>query len=278
MRPWYEPGEDTAYGFLTRGCIRNCWFCKVPRFEGRLRVCDTVQNVVGDFKKAVLMDNNLLAYDGAVEAMRWLADHKVRADLNQGLDFRLVNDENMEALSQVKPFIHTGYTFAFDDVSYESALERAMPTIKRWIPKPWGVRLYCYFHPDSAGGLAGLVHRTEWCRRHECLPYIMRDSACWSMQGAERDFLWDLVSWCNQPHMWKCHPFEEFLSLRYHEGSFYRRRKEQSLMLFDRSMGVEFRTPQTRLEAFIDGRGGCDAEPVGGCPRMEVCAGGGPCR
>lgn len=70
MPPFYREGEDTAYGFLTRGCIRDCWFCKVPKFEGALRASGwTIQEIVGSFKKVVLMDNNLLAYPGCVEAM-----------------------------------------------------------------------------------------------------------------------------------------------------------------------------------------------------------------
>ena len=27
--PFYFSDEDTSYGFITRGCIRKCWFCKV---------------------------------------------------------------------------------------------------------------------------------------------------------------------------------------------------------------------------------------------------------
>lgn len=251
MRPWYEPGEDTAYGFLTRGCIRNCWFCKVPKHEGRLRVCDTVQNVVGDFKKAVLMDNNLLAYEGIGEALQWLIDHRILSDLNQGLDFRLVTDESMALLAQVRR--DAPFTFAFDDVAYEPMLEKAMMTIKRHIPRPWDIRLYCYYHPDMEGGLAGLVHRTEWCRAHECLPYVMRDSACWGMGGGERAFLWDFTAWCNQPGMFKRTTFQEFVAMR-HEGGLNRQRREASLTVYDHARGTEFRTPQTRLEAWIDGR------------------------
>lgn len=40
--PWYGPEEKKSYGFITRGCIRNCWFCKVPKYEGKLKEYNTV--------------------------------------------------------------------------------------------------------------------------------------------------------------------------------------------------------------------------------------------
>lgn len=39
--PKYFEGEDTAHGFITRWCIRNCYFCKVPKHEGRLHAYKT---------------------------------------------------------------------------------------------------------------------------------------------------------------------------------------------------------------------------------------------
>ena len=44
--PWYGPEEKTSYGFITRGCIRNCWFCKVPKYEGALKEYNPVESIV----------------------------------------------------------------------------------------------------------------------------------------------------------------------------------------------------------------------------------------
>lgn len=66
-RPKYFDGEDTAHGYITRGCIRNCYFCKVPKHEGKLAPYRNVADVVGNFKKAIFMDNNILAYGGHCE-------------------------------------------------------------------------------------------------------------------------------------------------------------------------------------------------------------------
>ena len=62
--PKYFDGEDTAHGYITRGCIRNCYFCKVPKYEGKLTPYRNVADVVGEFKKAIFHDNNILAWGG----------------------------------------------------------------------------------------------------------------------------------------------------------------------------------------------------------------------
>lgn len=212
----YGPGEDTAYGFLTRGCIRACWFCKVPKYEGAMRVCDTIENVVGDKRKAVLLDNNLLAYSGAVPALEWLAEHRIQADVSQGLDWRLITDENLEALAKVRHLKQP--TFAFDDLRYKANVTYAMAKIKEYMGRPWETKWYCYIHPDSYGGLKGLVERVEWCRDHEALPYVMRDAACWTMPEKEKAFLTDYAAWCNQPGLWKNMGFKEFCSARHKDS------------------------------------------------------------
>ena len=56
------PDVDYAIGFLTRGCIRNCPWCVVPRKEGDIRPCNTWQQIKrADSNKIVFMDNYVLA-------------------------------------------------------------------------------------------------------------------------------------------------------------------------------------------------------------------------
>ena len=60
--------------------------------------------------------------------------------------------------------------------------------------------------------LKQLYNRVEWCRRHECLPYVMRDIACWDCDIKE--FLIDYTAYCNQPSMFKKLTFEQFMEKR----------------------------------------------------------------
>ncbi len=211
--PFYYPDEDTSYGFITRGCIRNCWFCKVPKFEGKLKEYNRIESVV-KHKKVKFLDNNILAYPKHMEVFQWLLDHPdIKCEFNQGLDFRLVNDENLDALSRLN---YMGeYIFAFDEPKYQPLLEKKFVLMKKYISKPWKLKFYIYYHPEM--DLEQLFDRVEWCRERECLPYVMRDIACWD--SPLKNFLIDYAAYCNQPSFFKNLTFQQFLEKRCQSGS-----------------------------------------------------------
>lgn len=206
--PFYYPDEDYSYGFITRGCIRSCWFCRVPKFEGKLKAYNTVESIV-KHKKVKFLDNNILAYPEHMKVFQWCLDHPdIKVEFNQGLDFRLVNDENLDALSRLN---YMGeYIFAFDEPKYQPLLEKKLKLIKKYISKPWKLKFYIYYHPSM--DLSQLFERVEWCRDRECLPYVMRDIACWD--SPLKNFLIDYAAYCNQAGMFKKLTFEQFLEKR----------------------------------------------------------------
>lgn len=210
--PYYFPDEDTSHGFITRGCIRNCWFCKVPKYEGKLTVYNRVENIV-KHKKAKFYDNNILAYNGCLDVFQWLIDNNIKCDFNQGLDFRLVNDENLKLLSKLN---YMGdYIFAFDDPKFEPLLNKKIDLIKKYISTAWRLKFYIYCADGMS--IAQLIQRVEWCRSHECKPYIMRDANTW---GSDHEkFYIDYSAYCNQPAFFKKMTFEEFLNKRHKKSS-----------------------------------------------------------
>lgn len=208
LQPYYFPDEDTSVGFITRGCIRNCWFCKVPKHEGPLFEYGRVEDIV-QHKKCSFLDNNILAYKKHAQVLQWLIDHEIRCDFNQGLDIRLVTEENAELLSKLKYM--GAYTFAFDDPKYEPVIAEKLSLLKKYITKPWALRFYVYYHPDMR--LAELVARVKWLKERKCLPYIMRDKACWD--DPAKEFLIDYTAYCNQPSLFKNISFEDFLWKRH---------------------------------------------------------------
>ena len=97
------PDVDYAIGFLTRGCIRNCPWCVVPKKEGAIRPYSTWQKVARpDSRDIVFMDNNVLACDHGIEQMGKMIGQNVRVDFNQGLDARLITPEVVYILSGLK--------------------------------------------------------------------------------------------------------------------------------------------------------------------------------
>lgn len=223
--PYYYPGEKKTYGFITRGCIRKCWFCKVPKYEGKLQAYNAVESIVRGVPGEVVsfMDNNILAYPHHMDVFRWLIEKGTRCEFNQGLDFRLVNDENLAALAQLN--YEGEYIFAFDDPKYQPLLEKKLALIKKYIPKPWRLKFYIYYHPDM--DLELLIKRVEWCRERECLPYVMRDRACWEYEN--KNFLIDYAAYCNQPSLFKSISFPEFLQKR----EISEQRRARSLFIYE---------------------------------------------
>lgn len=209
--PFYYDDEDTSYGFITRGCVRKCWFCKVPKYEGDLKFYNNVERVV-KHRKVRFLDNNILAYEHHCEVFQWLIDRNICCEFNQGLDFRLVNDTNMELLSKLT-YLGAYIIFAFDDLKYQKLLDKKIVIMKKWVPKPWRLKFYIYHHPDM--GLHQLFERVDWCRRNECLPYIMRDKACWECDHDLKNFLIDFTAYCNQAAFFKKMTFEQFLLKRH---------------------------------------------------------------
>lgn len=56
------PKFKQAIGFLTRGCIRNCPWCIVPRKEGGIHAAATWEEIKRpDSREIVFLDNNVLA-------------------------------------------------------------------------------------------------------------------------------------------------------------------------------------------------------------------------
>lgn len=112
--------QETAYGFLTRGCPRGCSFCVVAGKEGRAsrKVADLSEWWRGQ-KYIKLLDPNLLACREHMDLLRQLAESGAWVDFTQGLDARLLTVENIKAIGKIKlKEIH----FAWDYMSESAAV------------------------------------------------------------------------------------------------------------------------------------------------------------
>lgn len=134
---------DTAYGFLTRGCPRGCDFCIVAGKEGRRtrKVADLSEWWQGQ-KNIVLMDPNILACKEHLDLLGQLAESQAKVNINQGLDARLLNQENIKALRKIRlDSIH----FAWDKMKDREPVLR-------------GLRLYSQFGKRDRHGSYGTVY------------------------------------------------------------------------------------------------------------------------
>jgi hypothetical protein len=130
---------DYSMGFITRGCIRKCSFCIVPEKEGEMRF-NTHLEEFQMHKKVVLLDNNILACKEGVDELYKISKTNTKIDVNQGLDFRLVDNAIAELLAKLQwiRFIRTACDSNYDFEAMKNAVE--LLEIKG--VKPY--RIFCY--------------------------------------------------------------------------------------------------------------------------------------
>lgn len=132
------PMYQEAYGFLTRGCINKCPFCIVPRKEGNIRKHADITEFLGGKKRAILMDNNVLASDWGLRQIEKIISLDIRVDFNQGMDCRIIARDKSIAklLSGVKwiRFIRMAYDNSAITDEVDTAIkylsESGIPTYK----------------------------------------------------------------------------------------------------------------------------------------------------
>ena len=134
-------------------------------------------------------------------------DSHIKCRFSQGLDIRLLDNENSKLLSELNYM--GNYTFAFDDYSYLPSIEKKVDLLS-W-RTPYQVRLFIYCHPDMI--LSNICKRVNWCKANKMLPYIMRHIDCWGSRYEE--FYTDLAAFCNQPEFFKKLTFNQFLNKRH---------------------------------------------------------------
>lgn len=195
--------EDTAYGFLTKGCPRGCKFCHVEKMQGRkVQRFAHLSEFWNGQKKIVLLDPNLLAYHDWRSCMDELIDSGAWADFSQGLDLRLLTADAIDYLNRVKwKRIH----FAWDNpkVDMRERLKAAMSGLTRANRRTVTVYILTNFDSTHEEDLA----RVMAVREAGAQPYIM----IYRKKTAPK-ITRQLARWANAPNIfWKVPTFADYL-------------------------------------------------------------------
>ena len=192
--------QDTAYGFLTRGCPRGCHFCIVAGKEGRksVKVADLSEWWNGQ-KNIVLCDPNLLAYKGHMELLQQLIDSKAWVDINQGVDCRLLTEQNIDAINKVKlKNIHFAWDYMHEEKRVLKGLELYRQLATRKVNGSFGT-VYCLVNYDTS--MEENLYRIYKLRDMGYDPYVM----IYNKPSAPRQVR-DLQRWCNNRFIFKAEP------------------------------------------------------------------------
>lgn len=143
------PVRDAYFAYASRGCIRKCHFCGVPKLEGAQRDTESLTAYVrgiaerhGEKRDLTLMDNNVVAssrFQDIIAEIRDLGFHKGatlkrpgeriaskrRVDFNQGVDARILCKDPMY-LRELSTICLKPLRIAFDHLGLRKPYEQAI--------------------------------------------------------------------------------------------------------------------------------------------------------
>ena len=195
--------DDTAYGFLSRGCPRGCPFCVVAGKEGKHshKVADLAEWWSGQ-KNIVLCDPNILACDDWQDLMGQLAESGAWVDVNQGFDARLLTKEKIEAINGLKlKMLH----FAWDNPK-----DKTVPTALRIFREHSVItdsrKLRVYVLTNYWSTFEQDLYRVNWLRENGYDPYVMIFDKPHAPRKIKR-----LQRWVNNKFVFRsCDRFEDY--------------------------------------------------------------------
>lgn len=190
------------YGFTTRGCVRKCQFCIVPKKEGGIKVVgDLLDLWDGKAKLVTVMDNNILAVPSHFELICSQArGNNIKLDFNQGLDHRLLTPEIVEIMASIS---HVEYRFAFDYPSYLPTVERAIELLRQGGINRCNWYMLVGFDTTPKEDLM----RANYLRDNNQRAYVQRYETHYN-----DPFYVGLARWVNQPHLFVGMTWQEFLN------------------------------------------------------------------
>ena len=202
------PTKDTAYGFLTRGCPRGCHFCIVAEKEGRksIQVADLTEFWNGQ-KNIDVLDPNLLACKNHITLLKQLSETNSTVNPNQGLDCRLLTEDNIYWLNQIK--IKTMH-FAWDYMREEMSVIKGLELYNKYgkIREKRNKVVYVLVNYDTT--MEENLYRIYKLRDMGYAPYVM----IYNKPSASKEIK-RLQRWTNNRYIfWSCEKFEDYMKIQ----------------------------------------------------------------
>lgn len=186
--------NKTAYGFLTRGCPNKCFWCIVPKKEGKQHPYMDVEEIAIEGRtNLILMDNNVLASDYGLQQIEKIIEKGYRVDFNQALDARLVTEDIAKLLSRVKWL--NQIRFGCDTPKQIVWCENAMNMIDKFRKRPASYLMYTMISDDMDEAYTRLSHFRDNKRvrivaqpfrdvdnPNQIIPQWQKDMARWAMR------------------------------------------------------------------------------------------------
>lgn len=160
---------NAGMGFTSRGCVRECGFCFVPKKEGKFRDVAEIKDLINPKSNVLILhDNNLTADPLVIDKLHEIRDRKLIVDINQGCDVRLMNEDIAKAMSEVKHL--RSFHYAWDLMEFEDKVIEGIKTLSRYI-KPY--RHMCFMLVGFNTTFEEDIYRFKKLREFKVDPYVM---------------------------------------------------------------------------------------------------------
>lgn len=195
--------ENSAHGFLTRGCPNSCPYCIVSKKDG---LCSRKVADLKDFwrgqSEIKIYDANILACEERERLIQQLIDSNANIDFPQGLDARLLNDDIARLISRLKmPMAH----FAFDLMKNEKQILNGLKLFAKHFKKgERNKRVYILTNYNTT--LQEDLYRVRKVKELGYTPYVMI-----YRKGTHSRFLTDLQRWSNNMFLHQATTFENYI-------------------------------------------------------------------
>ena len=156
------PSWDASILFASRGCVRKCLFCSVPKIEKKYIAKESIKHLINpDHKRIILWDNNFLASPYKNRIFDELEESKLIVDFNQGLDARYLDEKVAIRLKRLRIQV---VRLAYDSDGIRDYLIEAINILKQLKIRGRNIIIYClYNHHDSPENFLNRVKNLmEW--------------------------------------------------------------------------------------------------------------------
>ena len=197
-----------SQGFSTRGCNRNCYFCFVPRKEGCFKLWQHPKEFYDDrFKSMMLIDNNIFwDRNWFLSIAQWSMDQGVKIDMTQGYDIRLLDEELLGYVLDVRDK-SCMLKFAFDDIKLEGVIRNKIDMLKdAGVNTKNDVAFYVYCDND-------LMHDDALYRAKLLKSLRVNADVMWNCERTKTDRIKNLLKWSwRKPLFWSVE-YEDYSKL-----------------------------------------------------------------
>jgi hypothetical protein len=187
--PWFRH----SLGFTQRGCRLKCPFCVVPVSEGGMREVATVGEVWRGEpwpKELLLLDNDFFGQPNWRQRIREIRDGDFKVCWNQGINVRVIGEEEAAAVASVKyrddQFRTSRLYTAWDNRKDEDRLFRGLSLLKAAGVKPDHVLVYMLVGYWPGETEEDRLYRHARLREFGCRPYPMPYERTRELVGFQR--------------------------------------------------------------------------------------------